>query len=197
MTTREELQKTIDGYIAASGAAEKSGDWAGCLGPFYADDAEYRWNVGPNEEFFARGREEIERLALGVQMEGFEGWSYPYERVLIDDQKGEVVAFWRQVAPISRADGSSFEVAGVGGSMFRYGGGGQWSHQRDFFDLGNVMALLIEVAGEGGLAPTVQKKLGRVMRGKKLPGHEPLRPKTSLVGKAKGALALGRILVGR
>ena len=71
-------------------------------------------------------------------MGGLDGWTYPYQRVLIDDAQGEVLGLWKQVADATRPDGSHYEIAGLGGSWFRYGGNCQWSWQRDFFDVGNA-----------------------------------------------------------
>ena len=79
---REELEEMVARWLEANKKAEQEGNWAKHLGPFYTDDAEYRWNMGPNEEFVARGRRQIEEWALGVQMQGFEDWSYPYDRML-------------------------------------------------------------------------------------------------------------------
>ena len=58
-------------------------------------------------------------------MGGLEGWTYPYQKVLIDDRQGEVLGLWKQVADATRADGSNYEIAGLGGSWFRYAG--DWS----------------------------------------------------------------------
>ena len=44
------------------------------------------------------------------------------------------------MADATRPDGSPYVIAGIGGSWFRYGGNGQWSWQRDFFDVGNATA---------------------------------------------------------
>ncbi len=93
-------------WIDANERAEAAGDWKP-MAEFYTEDAEYTWNLGPNEDFVARGRQQIRDWVLGTEMEGLEGWQYPYDRVLIDDKQGEVVAFWRQVAPASRPDGSA------------------------------------------------------------------------------------------
>ncbi|MEI6201944.1 MAG: hypothetical protein WCP68_08345, partial [Enhydrobacter sp.] len=41
-----------------------------------------------------------------------------------DDQLGEVIGLWKQVA--TKPDGGTYEVAGIGGSWFRYGGNFQW-----------------------------------------------------------------------
>ncbi|MAQ16331.1 MAG: hypothetical protein CMN30_18365 [Sandaracinus sp.] len=195
---REELQRMVDRWMEANRVAEATGDWVSTLGACYHDDAIYRWNIGPNEEFVAEGIDAIRDNALGIQMDGFQGWTYPYDRILIDDQQGEVVGFWRQVAPVTRADGSRIEVPGVGGSWFRYGGDLKWSWQRDFFDLGNVFNALGEVAAVGGLSEPVKRKIHTMARGQKLAGHVPLRPGTGLGGKLKMGAALAKIaLLGR
>jgi len=195
---RKELDKMMQRWLEANRLAEAEGDWSKHLGPLYTEDAEYRWNVGPNEEFVAEGRQQIEDWALGVQMEGFAGWSYPYDKVLIDQTQGEVVCFWRQIAPWKRPDGSDYEVAGLGGSWFRYGGDFKWEWQRDFFDLGNVFALLAELAADGHLAPEVKAKIHRMAKGQALAGHRPLRAKPNALRKAKMGAAMAKAaLLGR
>ena len=91
------------------------------------------------------GRDEIRDFALGMEMGGLDGWTYPYQKVLIDEHQGEVIGLWKQVADAKRPDGSAYEVAGLGGSWFRYAGNWQWSWQRDFFDFGNATALFVEM----------------------------------------------------
>ncbi|WP_345147519.1 hypothetical protein [Nonomuraea rubra] len=66
---------------------------------------------------------------------GLAGWSYPYQSILIDERQGQVVGFWKQLADARRPDGSPYEVPGIGGSRFRYGGGFRWSRQRDWLPL--------------------------------------------------------------
>ena len=124
---RQELEAMVERWLAANRDSERAGDWVKSLGQMYAEDAEYSWNMGPNREFVARGRRQIEEWALGAHMEGFEKWRYPYDSILIDEQRGEVIGIWRQVAPVKRDDGSDYEVAGLGGSWFRYGGDYQWA----------------------------------------------------------------------
>ncbi|HHH30519.1 MAG TPA: nuclear transport factor 2 family protein [Polyangiaceae bacterium] len=196
---REELEEMMRRWLAANARAEAEGDWKRHLGPMYTDDAEYRWNVGPNEAFEAIGKAQILDWALGEQMQGFETWRYPYGKVLIDETQGEIVAFWKQIAPAKRADGSDYEVAGVGGSHFRYAGDYKWSWQLDFFDFGNVMALFMELAADGKLEDTVKRKIQRVARGHGLAGHSKIRPGAdSLLRKLEGGLAMARIvLLGR
>ena len=167
---REEIEEMIRRWLAANARAETERDWRP-MAEFYTEDAEYTWNLGPTEDFVARGREQIRDWVLGTEMEGLEGWTYPYEKVLVDDRQGEVVAFWRQVAPVTRPDGRPYEIRGVGGSWFRYAGGYRWSWQRDFFDVGNATALFLELIQAGKLSPAMQRRIERVMAGELMPGH--------------------------
>lgn len=192
---RHELEAMVERWLAANRQSEKEGDWIRNLGAMYTEDAEYRWNMGPNQEFVASGRKQIEEWALGVHMKGFEDWQYPYDRILIDDKQGEVVGFWRQVAPVTRADGSPYQVAGLGGSWFRYGGNYQWSWQCDFFDLGNVKALFMELAADGHLHPSVKDRIRRLARGGQLEGVHAIGKPPGLVRNLKGLLAMARIVV--
>jgi hypothetical protein len=65
-------------------------------------------------------------------------------------------------------------VAGIGGSWVRYGGDWQWEWQRDFFDLGNVTALFVEMIKEDALSDGMTARMQRAVSGEKLPGHYPL-----------------------
>lgn len=192
---REELEEMMRRWLKANRDAEAEGNWSKHLGAFYTDNAVYRWNIGPNEEFWARGRKEIEDIAIGYQMKGFEDWAYDYDDVIIDEQRGEVIGMWRQVAPFKRPDGSHYEVAGVGGSWFRYAGNYQWEWQRDFFDLGNVKALFFELAGDGKLNPVIREKIHRQAKGILLPGHEKIRPEPGKLKKLRDFMAMVRIAV--
>ncbi|HEY5244897.1 MAG TPA: nuclear transport factor 2 family protein [Acidimicrobiales bacterium] len=169
---REELEAMVERWLAINQRCEAERDWRP-MAELYTEDATYGWNVGPNDEFMAVGRDEIRDVALGSEMAGLEGWSYPYQRVLIDDQLGEVLGLWKQVADATRDDGSHYEVAGLGGSWFRYAGDGQWSWQRDFFDVGNAGTVFLEMIGQGVLAAGMQERIERAMAGERLPGHYP------------------------
>ena len=117
------------------------------------------------------GREEIREIALGLEMAGLEGWTYPYQKVLIDEQQGEILGLWKQVADATKADGTNYEIAGLGGSWFRYAGNFQWSWQRDFFDVGNAGAVFMAMIKDGTLLPGMQQRMERAMSGERLPGH--------------------------
>ncbi len=170
---REELEEMVRRWLEANARCEVTRDWRP-MAELYTEDATYGWNAGPNDEFMAVGRDEIRELALGLEMAGLEGWSYPYQRVLVDDRQGEVMGLWQQVADATREDGSPYEIAGLGGSWFRYAGEGMWSWQRDFFDVGNAGATFLAMAGKGVLTPGMQQRLERAMAGEKLPGHYPV-----------------------
>ncbi len=192
---RKELEEMVDRWLDANKKSEQEGDWISHLGAMYTDAAEYSWNMGPNREFIARGRKEIEDWALGAHMEGFEKWRYPYEKIIIDEQLGEVIGIWRQVAPVKRADGSEYEVAGVGGSWFRYGGDFKWCWQRDFFDLGNVKSMFMELAADGKLDASVKQRLGKLAKGQQLPGVYPIHAEHGFAKKASALLAMIRIVL--
>ena len=192
---REEIEAMVEQWLKANQDSEKAGDWVKSLGQMYTEDAEYSWNMGPNREFIARGRKEIENWALGAHMEGFEKWRYPYYKIIIDEKQGEVIGIWRQVAPVTRDDGSEYEVSGLGGSWFRYGGNNQWAWQKDFFDLGNVKALFFELAADGKLEAPVKLKLSRLAKGLSLPGVYPINKDPGLWRKLQGLLAMIRIVI--
>ncbi len=166
----DELQEMVDRWLAANRRAQELGDWTTMAG-MYTEDATYGWNLGPKEEFMAVGRDEIRDVALGLEMGGLDGWTYPYQKVLIDERQGEVIGLWKQLANATRADGSTYEVPGIGGSWFRYGGNYQWSWQRDFFDVGNATALFIEMIQDGTLSECMKKRMERATSAAPLPGH--------------------------
>ncbi len=175
--TREQLEDFVARWLDVNRAAERSGDWTP-LADFYTDDATYGWNIGPREDVMCVGKDEIREIALGLEMAGLQGWTYPYQRVLIDDRIGEVVGFWKQVAtdPEDPA-GTSFEIYGIGGSWFRLTGKDgraliEW--QRDFFDFGHVQKLYMELIKAGKLSKGMQDRIQRSLAGEKLPGYYPI-----------------------
>ncbi len=168
---RAELDDVVQRWLTANREAEQAGDWRG-LAEFYTDDATYGWNIGPKEDVMCVGIDEIRDIALGQEMEGLQNWRYPYQKIVIDDRQGEVVGFWKQIA--SDSAGNSVEVYGIGGSWFRYAGGGKFNWQRDFFDFGHVSALYMELFKTGKLSPGMRERIERAMSGKSAPGYYPL-----------------------
>jgi hypothetical protein len=172
---REQLEDFVERWLETNREAERTGDWTP-LADFYTEDATYGWNIGPKEDVMCVGRAEIRDIALGLEMAGLHGWSYPYQRVLIDEKIGEVVGFWKQVA--TDAEGRQQEIHGIGGSWFRLkeGPNGEaligW--QRDFFDFGHVQKLYLQLMQEGTLSAGMQERIQRSLAGEKLPGYYPL-----------------------
>ena len=163
---RDELEEMVRRWVSQNDEAGRTGDWSE-MSRFYTEDAIYSWNNGSKWEFVARGRQEIHDTVFGTEMAGLEHWVYPYVRTLIDDQKGEVMGLWKQVAPDMDPNGHRYEIAGTGGSWFRYAGNFQWSWQRDFFDHINAGAVFGEMAKHGQLTAKMQE---RMQNGSKMPG---------------------------
>jgi hypothetical protein len=163
---RDEMEEMVRRWVAANDESGRTGDWSK-MSQFYTEDALYTWNNGPKYEFVASGRQEIHDWVFGTEMEGLEHWTYPYVRTLIDDQKGEFIGLWRQVAPVEDEDGVPYEIRGTGGSWFRYAGDFKWSWQRDFFDHVNAGAVFGAMMQAGKLSERMQE---RMKAGPKMPG---------------------------
>lgn len=168
---RAELEEMVERWLQANRDAEAAGDWTG-MAELYAPDATYGWNYGPEHEFMAVGRDEIRDVAIGLEMGGLDGWTYPYQEILIDDRKGQVVGCWKQIADATRADGTHYEVAGIGGSWFGYAGRFQWAWQRDWFDYGNAAAVFMEMITDGTLSEGMTARMNRSLGGDQ-PCHYP------------------------
>ena len=169
---RSELEEAMQRWLDLNKKCEEELNWLP-LADMFTEDATYGWNVGPNDEFMAVGRDQIREYALGLEMEGLGGWTYPYMRILIDEVQGEILGLWKQVADATRPDGSHYEIAGLGGSWFRYGGNLQWSWQRDFFDVGNATATYIEMIQADALSPGMKARIEKMGSGRR-PGHYPV-----------------------
>ena len=167
---RDEMEEMWQRWLDANKACEAERDWRP-MANMYREDATYGWNSGSTDDFMAMGREEIRELALGLEMRGLEGWTYPYQATVMDDRQGMVVGFWKQVSEVRRADGSPYEVAGFGASWFGYGGDGLWAWQRDFYDSGNAGALFFSMIADGVLSEGMTQRINAAMAGERAPGH--------------------------
>lgn len=170
---RERLEEFVARWLDANRAAERAGDWSG-LADFYSDDASYGWNIGPKEDVMCVGKAEIRDIALGLEMAGLEGWTYPYQKVIIDDRIGEVVGFWKQVVTVGDAEPSQREIYGIGGSWFRLNAESLIEWQRDFFDVGHVQKLYLELTKAGKLSEGMRARIERHLSGERLPGYYPI-----------------------
>jgi hypothetical protein len=63
---REEMEEMMRRWKQANKDAEAAGDWKP-MAQFYTQDAEYTWNLGPNEDFAAHGRTQIRDWCLGTE----------------------------------------------------------------------------------------------------------------------------------
>ncbi len=174
---RQQLEDWVQRWLQVNRDAETAGDWKP-LADFYSDDATYGWNIGPKEDVMCVGIGEIRDIALGLEMDGLEGWKYPYQKVIIDDKQGEIVGFWKQVVtdPENPEQGER-EIYGIGGSWFRLveaGGDAKIEWQRDFFDFGHVAKMFASLIESGDLSTGMQKRIERSVAGEKLPGYYPL-----------------------
>ncbi|MFF3228528.1 nuclear transport factor 2 family protein [Nocardia suismassiliense] len=169
---RDELDEMVRRWQLENQRCEEKGDWKP-LAEMYTEDATYGWNYGPTQEFMAVGRAEIRDLALGQEMQGLDGWTYPYQEFVIDDRSGTVIGFWKQICEVKRPDGRHYSPEGIGGSWFRYGGDFQWSWQRDFFDFGNVSHMFMEMITGKVLPAGMQQRIERSVA-RPLPGWYPI-----------------------
>jgi len=160
------MEEMVRRWVEANAEAGRTGDWSK-MSQFYTEDAIYSWTTSAKTEFVAKGRKQIHEWAFGTEMAGLEKWTYPYVRTLIDDQKGEFIGLWRQVAPVNDPQGVPYEIHGTGGSWFRYAGDFTWGWQRDFFDHACAGAVFLEMAKNGDLT---DKMIERMEKGSKMPG---------------------------
>ena len=175
--TRAEIEEFWETWLQVNRDAERSGDWR-VMAEWYAVDATYGWMLTPDEHFMAVGRDQIRDWAIGIEMDGFDGWHYDYMATVIDEKNAMVVGFWKQRAGITDdATGKEFEVPGLGGSWFgvaRQDAGedeGQlkFSWQRDWFDFGAMAHTMGAVVRSGKAPDTLMERL-RVF-GLEVPGH--------------------------
>ena len=168
---RAEMEAFWERWLEDNRLCEQKRNWEP-LAEYFAEDATYGWNCGPNDEFMAVGREQIRRLAFDLEMRGLEGWSYPYQVTMIDDKQAMIIGFWKQQSEHVRADGSHYIVAGLGASWFGYKEG-LFAWQRDFFDHANAGALFFEMLKDGVLSAGMKERIDAGVKGQRLPGHYP------------------------
>ena len=147
---REELEEMMRRWLAVNERAERECNWR-CLADFYTEDCVYGWDT-PNGKYQFIGRETIRETCVGKAMDPYAGWTYPYDKVVIDPSRGEAFATWWQVPPGAplREDGTEMKV--IGASWFKYGGDYLWSEQLDMYDYTNITQLIKECVEVGVLA---------------------------------------------
>ena len=171
--TRAEIEEFWDSWLDIKRKAETSGDWR-VMAEWYAEDATYGWMLTPDEHFMAVGRDQIRDWAIGIEMDGFDGWHYDYQATVIDEKNAMVVGFWKQRAGITDdATGKEFEIPGLGGSWFgverQLDGELKFGWQRDWFDFGAMAHTMGRVVKSGKAPDTLMKRLQ--VFGLEVPGH--------------------------
>jgi ketosteroid isomerase-like protein len=138
--SREEVQALFDRFIEDNRRCEAERDWSR-LADYYADDAVYMYTMGAAGLRVARGRQEIRRLVMQRDMMGFEGWTFPYEWVVIDGDR--VITKWWNQAPVSHDDGTPYRI--LGNSNIRINDDLEIVEMHDNFDLAALLEMVKEV----------------------------------------------------
>ncbi|MCW2799291.1 MAG: hypothetical protein JWQ70_763 [Aeromicrobium sp.] len=170
--TRAEIQEFWDSWLDTNREAERTGDWR-TLADHYAEDATYGWMYSPDEHFMAVGRDQIRDWAIGIEMDGLDGWRYDYQASVIDEQKAMIVGFWKQKSGILDDSGVEFEILGLGGSWIgverQTTGEVMIAWQRDWFDMPSTAHTFMEILAANKAPDTLLKRMS--VAGHGVPGH--------------------------
>ena len=185
--SRTEIEEFWDSWLVINREAERTGDWR-VMAEHYAIDATYGWMYGPDEHFMAVGRDQIRDWAIGIEMDGLDGWHYDYVATVIDEKNAMVVGFWKQKSGIvDDATGAEFEILGIGGSWFGVerqtegaeAGQLKFAWQRDWFDMPSTAHTMMKILESGKAPQTLLKRMEVVGLG--VPGHYRLKDIPSTV----------------
>jgi len=184
---RTEIEAFWDTWLDVNREAERLKDWR-LMAEWYAEDATYGWMYSPDEHFMAVGRDQIRDWAIGIEMDGLDGWHYDYVCTMIDEQKQMILGFWRQRSGIvDDATGKEYEILGLGGSWFGVerqttgadAGQIKISWQRDFFDMPSTAHTFLSIVEAGKAPDTLLKRMS--VGGHGVPGHYHLKDLPSSV----------------
>ncbi|GAB3264436.1 hypothetical protein [Nocardioides dilutus] len=175
--TRDEIEEFWATWLEVNRRAEKSGDWR-VMAEWYAEDATYGWMYSVDEHFMAVGRDQIRDYAIGIEMDGLDGWHYDYQATVIDEKNAMIVGFWKQRSGIiDDTTGTEFEILGIGGSWFgveRQTSGAdegqlKFAWQRDWFDMPSTAHTFVKIIEAGKAPDTLLKRMS--VTGLDVPGH--------------------------
>ncbi|MEZ0580784.1 hypothetical protein [Nocardioides sp. MH1] len=178
--SRVEIEEFWDTWLEVNREGERTGDWR-VMADWYAEDATYGWMYSPDEHFMAVGRDQIRDWAIGIEMDGLDGWHYDYVCTMIDEQKSMVLGFWKQRSGIiDDATGREYEILGLGGSWFgverQQRGAGhpdngklKFAWQRDWFDMPSTASTFLDIIKAGKAPDTLLKRMS--VAGHGVPGH--------------------------
>ncbi|AJR18139.1 hypothetical protein [Pimelobacter simplex] len=174
--TRAEIEEFWDSWLAVNREAERTGDWR-VMADWYAEDASYGWMYSHDEHFMAMGRDQIRDWAIGIEMDGFDGWHYDYVCTVIDEQKSMIVGFWKQRSGILDDNGEEYEILGLGGSWFGVerqtagpdAGQVKIAWQRDWFDMPSTAHTFLSIIQDGKASERLLERMS--VTGHGVPGH--------------------------
>ena len=100
----------------------------------------------------AVGWDQVKALVMERDMEGFDGWTFPYEWLVIDGDK--IMTKWHMVPPFKREDGSEYKILGM--SAIRLDNDLKIVEMEDSMDIAWFFAMVDEMraAGHDVLLPT-------------------------------------------
>lgn len=142
--SRAEVEAMFERWLATNKEAERTRNW-GPLADYYAEDATYRYTIGQFGTREAKGREEVRKLVMDRDMIGFEGWTFPYEWVVIDGDK--IMTKWHMQPPYRREDGSPYRVLGM--SAIRLNDDLEIVEMEDSMDVAALFAMADEMRAAG------------------------------------------------
>jgi hypothetical protein len=175
--TRAEIEGFWETWLDVNRRVEATGDWRP-MAEWYAVDATYGWMYSVDEHFMAVGRDQIRDYAIGIEMDGLDGWHYDYQVTMIDETKNMVLGFWKQRSGIINDEtGREYEILGIGGSWFgveRQVGGAddgliKFAWQRDWFDMPSTAHTFVEIIKADKAPDTLLKRMS--VSGLDVPGH--------------------------
>lgn len=178
---REEVAAAANRFADANVRAEEERNWAP-LADFYTDDAVYSYvGLTSNGAVEARGKEEIQKIVMGRDMEDYAGWTFPFQWIAIDGDR--VVTRWSNRAPEKRADGSVIECPGM--SVLEYAGGGKFKSQFDLYDRLSVKAVIDEAIAVRGGGTKAKAKAKPAKKKEKKAKAKPKKKAAAKKAKAK------------
>jgi ketosteroid isomerase-like protein len=137
----KEVRSTYERYVATRDRIEAGELGWDALADFFTDDATFIDPAWGRIEGIAR----IRRF-LVESMEGLEGWEFPHEWAMVQDDR--LIARWQNRLPGRRADGSPYQAPGY--SLMVYAGGGRFSYEEDLLNMVHVGELIRESGWKPG-----------------------------------------------
>lgn len=184
---RPEIEEFWETWLQINRDVEQTGDWRP-MAEWYAEDATYGWMYSPDEHFMAVGRDQIRDWAIGIEMDGFDGWHYDYVCTVIDETKAMVIGFWKQRSGITDDEtGKEYEILGLGGSWFGLkrvtegadAGQIKIDWQRDWFDMPSTAETFMKILKDGKASKKLLERMS--VTGHDVPGHYHLKDLPSTV----------------